>query len=237
MAFADATVIGQFTSNPVKFLSENLVVCPYAGSTTRDLSPYDTTQAYLVDEGVKILGLEIYSATHVVARKLGKDVPAYKILPASALGATGGATFQSYVCPYNQSYSFGITISDEADFMVTPTMDGCTFGVGSATASGARLVYHANCGGNKALQANRIQTALPTAKLWDKNDYMEERLGGIYSGFNEYLKSTLVGVRNRASGAWSFHAQVYEWVPQAGGGVSGLPTKVFLRDVRAFPAD
>lgn len=237
MPFADASVITAFKRDPVKFLEGNLVVCTYAGSTTLNLDKFETTQAYLVDEGIKTLALEVYPSNLVVARKLGDDLPAYRIMPASAVGATGGATFTSYICPYNQSYSFGITIADKADFMVTPQMDGCTFGVGSPTSSGARLVYHANCGGNKALQASRIQTVLPGAKLWEKDQYMQERLNGYY-GFRQFLKTTLIGVRNNTSGRWNFYSQVYEWVAKADP-VTGvfLPTKVFLRDVREFKTD
>jgi hypothetical protein len=53
---------------------------------------------------------------------------------------------RGYWCPYRAEDCLGTMVGNEADYMFTATMNGCSFGVGSATSDGSRAVYHANKG-------------------------------------------------------------------------------------------
>jgi hypothetical protein len=52
--------------------------------------------------------------------------------------------FTAYYCEYNENDTNMLVIDDAADLMFTPTMNGCSFAIGSPTNTGARLVAHAN---------------------------------------------------------------------------------------------
>ena len=52
--------------------------------------------------------------------------------------------FMAYWCPYTNQQTRYTTLSGNADFMFTATMDGCSFGIGSRTPDGTCLVSHSN---------------------------------------------------------------------------------------------
>jgi hypothetical protein len=49
-----------------------------------------------------------------------------------------------YFCPYGDDEAHFITLGRDANFMFTPAMDGCTFGVGSQNGEGVVRVGHVN---------------------------------------------------------------------------------------------
>src|SRR5262245_29002349 len=50
----------------------------------------------------------------------------------------------AYWCPYHADQTLSAFLKQEARFMFTAVMNGCSFGIGSATNNGSRMVYHAN---------------------------------------------------------------------------------------------
>jgi hypothetical protein len=181
----------EFTADPVLFLSRNVVRIGYnnaaGGVRTFTLVP---------DEG--------YEAESFHGAKLGF----YYLREA-----TGGEpdAFAAYWCGYEETqFKFAVVWKD-ADFLFTATMSGCTFAVGSDTASGARLVGHVNSaqvgGGAPAQAADQNRRARrvvgPSGTLFEPKDYREK------PNEVDVFESTTLGVRDRTTGKWSFYAQVY----------------------------
>jgi hypothetical protein len=112
--------------------------------------------------------------------------------------------FMAYYCHYSPDKMFSMTLGDEMNLMLTPAMNGCSFGVGSDTQSGARLVAHANVSRTEyssqgireqgATQAQQIGETIPGASIIGPADYVGENVFG-----------TTVGVRR--GGHWSFFMQ------------------------------
>jgi hypothetical protein len=115
--------------------------------------------------------------------------------------------FMAYYCHYSFDETFDLMLGDEMDLMLTPTMNGCSFGVGSATATGGRRVAHANVSRTEntargitqqgIAQAGSIGGIIPGARIIGPADYLDTDVYG-----------TTVGVRNR--GRWSFFMQRWE---------------------------
>jgi hypothetical protein len=53
-------------------------------------------------------------------------------------------TIAAYYCPYEDNQALYVYLGDDADYMFTPSVSGCTFGIGSRTDKGGVLVGHAN---------------------------------------------------------------------------------------------
>ena len=246
MANASKAVVGQFTTDPVRFMESNIVVCFEGGPGAGGMGSHTGggSAPVLVETRTNFV-LEILDPPYYVASKLGQALPVYRV---TQVPAASGESFNAYICSYGQHMTFGVTLGKAANLMVTAQMDGCSLGVGSAASDGSRLVYHSNAGGDAAKQAAALAAALPGGqKKWEKTDYQTDKLIG-YWGFNQYLKSTAIGVLKKDT--WTFWAQVYEWV-KAGthsetvtlgadqGAFAGLTktvtkevTKIYLRDVR-----
>jgi hypothetical protein len=119
--------------------------------------------------------------------------------------------FDAYFCPYRQAETHGTMISGHAKLMFTTQMDGCTLGIGSATPTGDRLVFHANSGGTSNVAMNNQDRSLRTEfaadganieKMWSPTDYRTSRKG-------TYYKATTFGVRDTTTNTWSFFCQRY----------------------------
>lgn len=181
----------EFAADPVLFLSRNIIRVAYDGTTS----------------GVRTFTLatrEGYEGRSFHGAKLG-----FYFL-ADATGNEPDA-FRAYWCAYQETqFKFAVVWKD-AGFMFTATMSGCTFAVGSDTASGARLVGHVNSygapggpAGQAADQKRRARRIFgPLGKLFEPKHYREK------PGEVDPLNSTTIGVRSPKTGKWNFYAQVY----------------------------
>jgi len=104
--------------------------------------------------------------------------------------------------------------------MFTTAMDGCSFGIGSATPSGARMVYHSNLASMGSASAPTQQGDAQNTTLslvlgstlghiFGPNDYRSSDGGGLQ-------RSTTVGLRALNTGQWHFFSQVYSSLPAVG---------------------
>lgn len=209
------SAVGLFLSDPVTFLENNVIVVGWEGHG-RDKLTGETVEMTFVQKG----------AQHGIAKKLGRDLGLYFIVPKGAVASMPGVTadprtFNVYFCDYQQNNTFGITVSNRADYMFTATMDGCTLGIGCAAPDGARLVYHANVGGNEDKQRTVLGLTMGASlqsTFGPSNYRMEYGLG--------VLKSTTLGIRSRTTSQWSFYSQVYFE------DVEITPRRYYLREVK-----
>jgi len=126
----------------------------------------------------------------------------------------GGATFQSYWCPYESNNCKLAWLGTQANYMFTAKMDGCTFAVGSSAPSGERMVAHANVGGKGGEQLNLIR-----GKIAFRNDKNMKTLAPsayYYGGRDDTtntmwkIQATTFGIR-LADGTWKFYSQTIKY--------------------------
>jgi hypothetical protein len=145
----------------------------------------------------------------------GKQRPVWQILDDS-LPQKNSTAFTAYWCPYNNN-TLGYTIlGTDADYMFTATMDGCTFGIGTISETGACIVGHAN--------AQHLQTEDGDTSGMEANQKMSLR-SGQFNKVNLVKKTTLFEPKHyrtfktlkasastfgvRKSGKWRFYAYRY----------------------------
>jgi hypothetical protein len=213
-------------SDPPAFMRNNIVIVNFEGAA------HDTED--------KPLDLVLYSlpTSRVIGKKLGTALNIYFVAEADMLRFSPGATaagpsFKGYFCPYRQNDTLGTMISNKANVMFTAAMDGCSLAIGSETAGGGRMVYHANTASLGSQKDPHAQGAAQETtlklmyggsgidRIWAPKDYRFEMGQGI-------LRSTSFGVRDTGTGAWHFYSQVYTL------GESPMPQTYFLREVRTI---
>jgi hypothetical protein len=140
--------------------------------------------------------------------KNGSRIPVYSLNLTDKNAQSG---FQAYVCNYKQgeiNYAF---LGNDAIFMFTITMNGCTFGIGMPNPSGDVLVCH----GNKAIVGEKTPQQQAAEQLSQVRDGLLEQTGqsaGMVLKPEQYrtdsrTNSTTFGIRE--SGAWKFWMHRY----------------------------
>jgi hypothetical protein len=135
-----------------------------------------------------------------------KPVPVYNL--KQAVNPMNG--FKSYICDYDANDIRYQVLHNEADFCFTITMNGCTFGIGSANEDGSIMVTHGNMGssglGNEYTQA-------VNGLLGSNSTYLTPEMY-VRTSVTEAKKNlTTFGIR--IHGTWNFFYQKYEVI---GGG-------------------
>lgn len=70
----------------------------------------------------------------------GAAVPVYALVNTD----NQSSGFDAYICDYEQGSTKYAVLGNNADFMFTITMNGCTFGIGMPAPSGEVIVCHSN---------------------------------------------------------------------------------------------
>lgn len=200
------TAIQDLVANPGQFLTNNLLRSLWTGSPQQPI------------RSIK-LALKPFTATKL---STGAAIPVYDIEPlgqgeAIALRGTAGARnrdyLNAYFCPYGDDAMHSITVSNGADFMFTTNMDGCSFGVGSPTATGARRVAHVNLRStaqSHAAQRGTLQVGGLSDIMVDPDRYMTSSRTPT-ANYGE-VKATTIGIRDTGTGQWRFRYQQYRMV-------------------------
>ncbi len=205
----------QFIADPLGFMRDNIIVVAFEGgdSDTLTSAPLDMCLAKRTAQGGR-------------ASQLGRQLGLYAVGPAGFLQHVHSVEsisppFKAYFCPYRQGQTLGTVVSKDANYMFTTQMDGCSLGIGMAAPDGARLIYHANVGGNVPVQETNLDSKLGSANIetiWSPKSYRFE------FGQAE-LCSTTFGVRDQKTGQWSFFSQIYQRAYTN-------PDKFYLRQVK-----
>ncbi len=113
-----------FCADPEGFMEENIVLQTIADATPAGL-----------------IGVRVFAGGAKIMNKPGAMVCYTRL-------ADEGETpsLPAYWCPYKQNDMKYAMLGDEALFAFTPTMNGCSVGLGSPTGGGAQMMCHSNAG-------------------------------------------------------------------------------------------
>jgi hypothetical protein len=195
--------VDRFLLDPVDFMQNNVVSTPEGG-------------AFNETDGRKFFTLEKKAGLASSIERPGVSIPTYAARPAGSNNSEG--VFEVYWCPYKEDSLMSTTVGNLANIMFTAPMNGCSFGVGAATADGSRYVAHSN------MKSQR--------NAWSKQDAIlrGSRLGdrlispAMYmGGHDDPVHVITFGVRDPASRQWSFYYQL----TKMGIGAAGL-TKTLI---------
>jgi hypothetical protein len=139
---------------------------------------------------------------------------------------------RAYFVPYFVDTTCGATLGSGARYMFTPTMDGCSFGVGAQNGNSSVLVMHSNSATSAASygpmnagalnQQEKVQRILLNSAFLANNDALTSSIapsqymtlnGGIPLGTDK-VRSTTFG--RLSNGTWRFYTLRYRFL---GGGV------------------
>ena len=204
------TAISDFVADPIAFLRANVLQSFWTGSPVKPVRSLRFHQAAL--QGTRLDD--------------GANIPAYQIIPISDQGdlirlrgdqgARNRDYLNAYFCPYGDNQTCAITVASAADFMFTTNMDGCTFGIGSDTPTGARRVAHANVQGmgqgNRAVQLDNLALEGTNDTIVNPDRYRDSRRARGAAG----ISATTIGIRDTNTGKWRFVYQQWQ-APFAGG--------------------
>ncbi|MDB5381661.1 MAG: hypothetical protein JWO26_1293 [Rhodospirillales bacterium] len=118
-------------------------------------------------------------------------------------GGANATALNCYVCNYVAQDHRSVTLGDQANFMVTTTMNGCTLGIGRAGGGGAVTVTHANTGGKIPEQRAQVFLGQGTqdVSLFEPTEYRNFAVGRSMNIFT-------FGCRE--AGTWKFYFQLFE---------------------------
>ena len=132
---------------------------------------------------------------------------------------TEANTLLAYYCPYEDDQANYVFLGDEADYMFTPSVSGCTFGIGNRTDKGGVLVGHANAKLIGIERGREAQQAEQATMLTDKKGMGDDPQLITPTAYNmgdyDANRGTIVGVRrsdyagNSSGEAWLFYTQTF----------------------------
>lgn len=188
--------VNDFILDPVTFMTDNIV-------QVTEIDPDDPrlnnqpVRVTLQDTGLKII-----------------NKPGGKLFELYITTNPATPAIDAYFCPYQNDKSFFITLDNGADFMFTPQMAGCSFGIGSQNL-GVCSVGHVNFVSirNDWEEENDKRNRMYQAQrqfLSNRLNIRQERIvdPADYRGPNLDRSATTFGVRN-AHQVWSFFTLQY----------------------------
>ena len=148
-------------------------------------------------------------------RSDGKACAVYKLKKASASGPN---SLNGYLCGYQAGIpadgtvgSARVRISGAHGYMFTPTMNGCTFVVGSPREDGARLVAHFNLQKHNASEMAIEEMDECARGVFEGDGSTSHLRHGLYRGARgdttNLLQSMTFGVR--INDEWRIYYQIY----------------------------
>jgi len=125
--------------------------------------------------------------------------------------------FDAFFCPYENDRTHFVTLSNEASFMFTPTMDGCSFGIGSPSNNGTVIVGHSNAQRFETETSTRQMVKTQRRELKDglakpsifrkKRKFFEPKSYRIDRVTRQKVAATLYGIRT--GNKWKFKSLKY----------------------------
>lgn len=204
-----------FKADPLQFMREHVIL--------PDLVEDQETNPG--DSAVRRFTLEEAPAFQVTNLQNAK---VYRLLDIP-YGPTRDEYLSAYWCPYRANHQLGAMLEQDATYMFTAVMDGCSFGIGSATPDGSRAVFHANSAtvgdqarGTDPTKQKKVQKGLKAqtkhqakvlshmhiagGNVIDPSFYGGglEQTGGAYT---VKFKSTTFGLRTNTG--WTFYTLKY----------------------------
>jgi hypothetical protein len=196
-----------FLGDPKTFMASNIVLPPGSPLAGWDINPDSGHQFQVKANGSGLFQFSFEKVTKTGKRGNNEDCPIFSIGTPDKY--TDAPRFNAYYCHYDTEETFDLMLSPGGDvhLMLTPKMDGCSFGVGSETSSGGRRVAHANVSRTASTpegikeqgvtQASNLGKVIDKPKIIGPEDYVGPDVAG-----------TTVGVWG--GGHWSFFMQVWK---------------------------
>ena len=203
--------LNELRANPESFLRHYMV--SIAGSTPGIVPRHHTNFLIEAADGRAFRGFQTG-----MAGRLGrtKDRPQLRISMVNA-GMTAGpgqAVFDAWYIAMSDlgggalAHQVHLSGSDGPDIALTSQMSGCTFGIGSATSDGGRLVSHIRPPAGQQPSAATYQAMRQEASFGNMDGFFDRASrSGAASYGNPENRATIVGVRR--AGNWRFYAQTY----------------------------
>lgn len=200
----------------------------------------DRTHRFMLHNIVySIIPKETHGRLEAVVEPRDPPLTIQNIDPGRRNGVTAGGVYKLrikndfgprgmpiYHCGYEQNQSIHLMLGDQARWMFTPIMDGCTFGIGSQNAGQGGAVRVAHCnrsdaghgiryGDNpgsieEAQQAQLLAQRILTRQDVGQNSTLIEP--DIYRGMDFSKKATVFGFLDDRD-IWSFMALSYTMAP------------------------
>jgi hypothetical protein len=175
-------------ADPVGFMKNNILIVPDTGDISVRLSTAPRTVClYWYPPGAGNTG---YRRTF---RK--PAMPVYYIGRPGHMQATqqtDGQQFAVYFCPYESNDYHGVVLGNACELMLTTQMDGCSLGIGSRTANGEVLVFHANSGAG-----NNTQALMQTAQIAQLQGAFNAEVAAITASLNPADYLTRIRLKTR----------------------------------------
>lgn len=205
------SAVKQFVKDPEDFMKKNIVKMSVGGTSVKG-----RTGQFMLRELSQTGRLPNGDACKVyqIEQKSDKD------------------SFTAYWCPYADDDVFAITLTDEANIMLTAKMNGCSFGIGQPGQDGSVRVAHSNVQESEKLKQiaeamfqafdPKGQTPEMVGLGYQKNMVKQQEqwdllhtdkgVGGLLSteitpALYRSLTLTTFGVRKK--GKWEFHFHAY----------------------------
>ncbi|MET0307540.1 MAG: hypothetical protein ABW023_02435 [Sphingomonas sp.] len=188
-----------FVANPEAFMADNIVqvTTPNPDDVPTDRPVWVTVQ----DTGLKIMN---------------KPGTVFELYITKTVHSAAKPALRAYFCPYENDKSFFIMLGNDADYMFTPKMDGCSFGIGSQ-ANGACRVGHVNFVNLQTEWKSEGEDVARDRMYQAQRQFLGNRLGvdatrvidpSEYRGAGLTQAATTFGVRG-AGQVWSFKTLRY----------------------------
>jgi len=197
--------VKEFAENPSLFLKRNLVI-QLANVGEGDTFAKDRTYFYVIpyeNVWMKTQGGEFGD---VPVRRFDRGSAKVYVMKCSKEKVEHGVA--GYWLAYQQNQSHQVTIGTDAEYVFTPTVDGCTIGVGPSNGFGGHILSHINRGGWKAndqqvIEAKRISGE--NAVILDAGSYQKWEAWDLVP--DNKIKTTVWG--ERTGNDWRFFYQSY----------------------------
>jgi hypothetical protein len=196
-----------FCGNPDHFLRHNIVIQKCPDDPPVDLYEHGVLNVKVVEAPGE------FSVANLPGGKVCMMIPAKATRPS----------LPAYWCPYKQNDIRHATLGNDALYMFTPTMDGCSLGVGSPSGNGVCRVSHVNMG--RSATAVSPDKPTPEARAqqrkMQKNYLISEHGHGVQilspaeyqtwdagGEIDNAIKTTTWGLHALGK-AWEFYTQSY----------------------------
>jgi hypothetical protein len=208
----------EFIEQRERFLKKNVILSP-------NIQSYMATKAMAVKiplDRVEMVGVYDFDLRKDPAMDIrdhsGKKQDVYKLylLEQRAVHNVGVVTkntnaIRAFYLPWDNGRSWTVSLSDRADFLFTPTLDGCSIVAESGVNPRVSHLNFQNAAKTRvdpaAIDANIAAIygigAKPNLRKLEKGDYSDD--AEKERGINPTV--TVIGFRDRVSNTWSFYYQ------------------------------
>lgn len=144
--------------------------------------------------------------------KIG-NVPGDKVCVMALAKPGVRPALPAYWCPYEQNTLKTAMLGDDALYAFTPTMDGCSIGLGSPSASGAQLIAHVNASQiGKDWEPDVGMNAARQRQAQSQHNQLRQALGGAATIVNpEDYRLDGTGTHSMSSTTYGVHALGRPW--------------------------